>query len=108
MLPPPTRSFIHSQFSEKEGIMWTKQQAVAEPPAISPAPVSSSPVVPFNAPSASRLGSSAARSSARLGATIEIKGHITCSEALQIYGKVDRPLSLHRPELTAGSTAELP
>jgi cytoskeletal protein CcmA (bactofilin family) len=88
--------------------MWSKQQAVAEPPAISPAPpVSSSPVVAFNAPPAARLGSPAARSSARLGATLEIKGHITGSEDLQIDGKVDGPISLHGHELTVGATAKL-
>jgi len=61
----------------KGGIMWSKSQAVAEPPAASPAPGSSSPVVPFSVPSASRLGSSPSRSSARLGASIQIKGHVT-------------------------------
>jgi len=87
--------------------MWSKQQAVAEPPVISPAPVSSSPVVAFNAPSASRLGSPTARSSARLGSTLEIKGQISGSEDLQIDGKVEGPISLHGHELTVGSTAHL-
>src|SRR6266705_5322564 len=87
--------------------MWSKQQGVAEPPVISPAPVSSSPVVAFNAPSASRLGSPAARSSARLGSTLEIKGQISGSEDLQIDGKVEGPISLHGHELTVGSTAQL-
>jgi cytoskeletal protein CcmA (bactofilin family) len=86
--------------------MWTKQQTQTETPA---APVQSpaSPVIPFNAPSASRLGSSSARSSARLGASLAIKGHITGSEDLQIDGKVDGPISLHGHELTVGSTAVL-
>src|SRR5258708_35691189 len=87
--------------------MWSKQQGVAEPPVISPAPVSSSPVVAFNAPSASRLGSPAARSSARLGSTLEIKGQISGSEDLQIDGKVEGPISLHGHGLTVGSTAHL-
>ncbi len=87
--------------------MWSKSQAVAEPPAASPAPGSSSPVVPFSAPSASRLGSSASRSSARLGASIQIKGQVTGDEDLQIDGKVDGPISLRGHELIVGSTAQL-
>jgi cytoskeletal protein CcmA (bactofilin family) len=87
--------------------MWSKSQAVAEPPAASPAPGSSSPVVPFGAPSASRLGSSASRSSARLGASIQIKGQVTGDEDLQIDGKVDGPISLRGHELIVGSTAQL-
>ena len=87
--------------------MWSKQQAVSEPPAASPAPGSSSPVVPFSVPSASRLGSSNARSSARLGASIEIKGQVTGDEDLQIDGKVQGPISLRGHELTVGPTAQL-
>ncbi|MGB2897998.1 MAG: polymer-forming cytoskeletal protein [Candidatus Acidiferrum sp.] len=87
--------------------MWSKSQAVAEPPAASPAPGSSSPVVPFSAPSASRLGSSASRSSARLGASIQIKGQVSGDEDLQIDGKVDGPISLRGHELIVGSTAQL-
>ncbi len=87
--------------------MWSKSQAVAERPAASPAPGSTSPVVPFTAPSASRLGSSASRSSARLGASIQIKGQVTGDEDLQIDGKVDGPISLRGHELIVGSTAQL-
>ena len=87
--------------------MWSKSQAVAEPPAASPAAGSSSPVVPFTTPSASRLGSSASRSSARLGASIQIKGQVTGDEDLQIDGKVDGPISLRGHELIVGSTAQL-
>ena len=87
--------------------MWSKSQAVAEPPAASPAPGSSSPVVPFSVPSASRLGSSTSRSSARLGASIQIKGQVTGDEDLQIDGKVDGPISLRGHELTVGTTAQL-
>jgi cytoskeletal protein CcmA (bactofilin family) len=87
--------------------MWSKQQGVAEPPATSPAPGSSSPVVPFSVPSASRLGSSNVRSSARLGASLQIKGQITGAEDLQIDGKVDGPISLDGHELTVGATAQL-
>jgi cytoskeletal protein CcmA (bactofilin family) len=87
--------------------MWSKQQSVAEPPVSSPAPGSSSPVVPFGVPSTSRLGSSNSRSSARLGASIQIKGQITGAEDLQIDGNVDGPISLDGHELTVGSTAQL-
>ena len=87
--------------------MWSKSQATAEPPAASPAPGSSSPVVPFSAPSASRLGSSPSRSSARLGASIQIKGQVSGDEDLQIDGKVDGPISLRGHELIVGSTAQL-
>jgi cytoskeletal protein CcmA (bactofilin family) len=87
--------------------MWSKQQAVAEPPAVSPASGTSSPVVPFSVPSASRLGSSTSRSSARLGASIEIKGQVTGDEDLQIDGKVQGPISLRGHELIVGSTAQL-
>jgi len=87
--------------------MWSKSQAVAEPPAASPAPGSSSPVVPFSVPSASRLGSSTSRSSARLGASIQIKGQVTGDEDLQIDGKVDGPISLRGHELIVGTTAQL-
>jgi cytoskeletal protein CcmA (bactofilin family) len=87
--------------------MWSKQQAVAEPPAVSPASGTSAPVVPFSVPSASRLGSSTSRSSARLGASIEIKGAVTGDEDLQIDGKVLGPISLRGHELIVGSTAQL-
>ena len=87
--------------------MWSKQQAVAEPPTALPVPGSSSPVIPFSAPSAARLGSSNVRSSARLGASIEIKGQVTGDEDLQIDGKVHGPISLRRHQLIVGPTAEL-
>ncbi|MGC1364353.1 MAG: polymer-forming cytoskeletal protein [Candidatus Acidiferrum sp.] len=87
--------------------MWSKQQAVAEPPAASPATVSPSPAVPFSGPSASRLGSSNVRSSARLGASIQIKGQVSGQEDLQIDGRVDGPISLSGHELTVGPTAQL-
>jgi cytoskeletal protein CcmA (bactofilin family) len=87
--------------------MWSKQQAVAEPPAVSPMSGSPSQVVPFGASTASRLGGSNSRGSARLGASIEIKGQITGGEDLQIDGKVDGPISLDGHELIIGSTAEL-
>lgn len=87
--------------------MWTKQQTATETPAAPPVQSPASPVIPFTAPSASRLGSPSSRNSARLGASLEIKGQITGSEDLQIDGKVDGPISLHGHELTVGSTAVL-
>jgi cytoskeletal protein CcmA (bactofilin family) len=87
--------------------MWTKQQSVAEPPAVSQAPNAPSPVIPFSTPSSARLSGSNARSSARLGASIEIRGHITGAEDIQIDGKVDGPISLRGHQLTVGSTAQL-
>jgi cytoskeletal protein CcmA (bactofilin family) len=87
--------------------MWSKQQNVAEPPAVSPSQGSAAPVVPFSAPSSSRLGSSNARTAARLGSSIEIKGEVTGAEDLQIDGKVHGPISLHGHELTVGPAAQL-
>jgi cytoskeletal protein CcmA (bactofilin family) len=87
--------------------MWTKQQSQAEPSAVLPAQGAGSPVVPFSSPSPSSLGSPVARGSARLGASLQIKGDITGSENLQIDGKVDGAISLRGHELTIGSTAQL-
>ena len=87
--------------------MWNKQQTAAEPPAAPPVQSSSTPVVPFSSPASARLGGSTPRSSARLGASLEIKGHVTGSEDLQIDGKVDGPISLDGHELFVGPTAQL-
>jgi len=87
--------------------MWTKQQAVAEPPVLLPAQNSQAAVVPFTAPSNTRLGSLTAPVSARLGASIEIKGHLTGAEDCQIDGKVDGPISLRGHQLTVGASAQL-
>jgi cytoskeletal protein CcmA (bactofilin family) len=87
--------------------MWSKQQAVAEPPGVSPSPVPVSPVVPFNSPSSGRLGSTPARGGARLGASIQIKGQVTGTEDLQIDGIVEGPITLKGHELTVGSAAQL-
>ena len=87
--------------------MWSKQQAVAEPPAVSPSPAPASPVTPFSQPSSSRPGITPSRNGARLGASIQIKGHISGSEDLQIDGIVDGPISLQGHELTIGTTAQL-
>ncbi len=87
--------------------MWTKQQTQTEPLAMPPAAGPVSAVTPFSVPSGSRSSSPAARSSARLGAGLQIKGHITGTEDLQIDGKVDGPITLNGHELTVGSTAQL-
>jgi len=86
--------------------MWTKQQTQPEAPAAPPIQSPASPVVPFTPAAASRLSPST-RNSARLGASLEIKGHITGAEDLQIDGKVDGPISLHGHELTVGPKANL-
>jgi cytoskeletal protein CcmA (bactofilin family) len=87
--------------------MWSKQQTVAEPPAVAPSQGSAAPVVPFNSASNSRLGGAPLRNSARLGSSLHIKGQITGTEALQIDGKVDGPISLRGHELTVGPNAQL-
>ncbi|HXJ47122.1 MAG TPA: polymer-forming cytoskeletal protein [Candidatus Dormibacteraeota bacterium] len=86
--------------------MWSKQQAVAEPPAASSSSVPPSTVIPFNS-SPSKLGSNSSCSAARLGAGIRIKGQVTGAEDLQIDGVVDGPISLKGCELTVGADAQL-
>ena len=87
--------------------MWNKQQAVADAHAAPPVQTATSPVVPFNAPSGTRLGNASVRETARLGASLAIKGHITGTEDLRIDGKVEGPVSLRGHELTIGPTAQL-
>jgi cytoskeletal protein CcmA (bactofilin family) len=86
--------------------MWTKQQPQADA-SIPPAQAAKPSVVAFNNPSAPALGSSPARSSARLGSSLQIKGHITGTEDLQIDGKVEGPISLRGHGLTVGPAAQL-
>ena len=87
--------------------MWTKQQAQAEAPS-APAQAAKPSVVAFSNPTpVPALGSSPARGSARLGASLQIKGHITGTEDLQIDGKVDGPISLRGHGLTVGPAAQL-
>ncbi len=86
--------------------MWSKQSQT-EAPAAPPAQAPVSTVTPFSAPSSSRSNSPAARSSARLGSSLQIKGHITGNEDLQIDGIVDGPISLRGHELTVGAGAQL-
>jgi cytoskeletal protein CcmA (bactofilin family) len=87
--------------------MWSKQQAVAEPLAVSPSQAPASPVVPFNQPSSGKLGGSPSRASARLGSSIQIRGEVHGTEDLQIDGIVEGPISIKGHELTVGSTAQL-
>jgi cytoskeletal protein CcmA (bactofilin family) len=86
--------------------MWSKQQ-LAEVPGVSPAPKTEPNVTPISAPPAVRPSSPAARSSARLGSSLQIKGQITGTEDLQIDGIVEGSISLRGHELTVGSTAQL-
>src|SRR5713226_8341049 len=104
---PPTRSRINSSGSNKGGSMWTKQQSQTEPPVVSPAAGPASSVTPFSVPSSSRSSSSTARNSARLGSSLQIKGHITGTEDLQIDGKVEGSITLRGHQLTVGSAAQL-
>ncbi len=85
--------------------MWTKTQP--QPESSSPAQAAKPSVVAFNSPPTPAPISSPARGSARLGASLQIKGHITGTEDLQIDGKVEGPISLRGHELTVGRTAEL-
>lgn len=87
--------------------MWSKQQSVWEPPAVSPPQGSASSVTPCGTPSSSRSVSVLGRDSARLGAGLHIKGHITGTESLQIDGSVDGPITLDGHALTVGRSAQL-
>lgn len=83
--------------------MWSKPSQ-AEAPQQAP----KTPVVPFNQPAATPIPSiTPTRSAARLGSGLQIKGHITGTEDLQIDGKVDGPISLKGHELTVGPAAQL-
>jgi len=83
--------------------MWSKPSQ-AEAPGQAP----KSPVVPFTPPAASVPSiTPGSRSAARLGSSLQIKGHITGTEDLQIDGRVDGPISLKGHELTVGPAAQL-
>lgn len=84
--------------------MWSKPSQ-AEAPAQAP----KSPVVPFTPPAAASVPSltPGPRGAARLGSSLQIKGHITGTEDLQIDGRVDGPISLKGHELTVGPAAQL-
>ena len=88
--------------------MWSKQPAaVTETPGFSPSPAPSTPASPFNQPSSVKFGSVPARGSARVGASIQIKGEVTGTEDLQIDGIVEGPIRLKGHELTVGPAAQL-
>src|SRR5207302_5727749 len=84
-----------------------KQPALTDSPAAPPVQTAKPPIFPFNAPSGTRLGNDSVRETARLGASLAIKGHITGTEDLRIDGKVHGPVSLRGHELTIGPTAQL-
>ena len=89
--------------------MWSKQQSVAEPPAVSSSPAPASSPVPFSQPvsGSGKLGAAPSRGGARLGASIQIKGEVTGTEDLRIDGIVEGPIRLKGHELTVGSNAQL-
>ena len=86
--------------------MWTKQQPQTES-SVSPTQAAKPSVVAFSNPPVPALAASPARGSARLGSSLQIKGHITGTEDLQIDGKVDGPISLRGHGLTVGPAAQL-
>jgi cytoskeletal protein CcmA (bactofilin family) len=86
--------------------MWTKQQPQSES-SVPPTQAAKPSVVAFSNPPAPAAGSSPTRGSARLGSSLQIKGHITGTEDLQIDGKVDGPISLRGHGLTVGPAAQL-
>jgi len=80
--------------------MWTKQEETEGPnqekgSAIHPSGATARPFSP------------AARNTACIGASLEIKGIITGKEDLQIDGKVDGPISLEGQRLTVGRTGRV-
>ena len=81
--------------------MWSKQQTLSGTPA--PSNIQS----PASSATPSRLAISGARSCARLGSSLQIKGEIIGSEDLQIDGIVEGPVFLDDHVLTVGSTAQL-
>ena len=92
--------------------MWNKTKETEAPaPAGVPAPVQASGSAPaavaFSAPAATRSSGAPARSLARLGSSVHIKGTITGSEDLQIDGKVEGAISLRGHGLTIGASAQL-
>ncbi|HXZ13006.1 MAG TPA: polymer-forming cytoskeletal protein [Candidatus Sulfotelmatobacter sp.] len=86
--------------------MWNKQQNDL-PGAASQGPGST--VATFNSPAGQRVSPSApaSRSTACLGASIQINGKISGEEDLQIDGKVEGPISLQGQRLTVGRTGQL-
>jgi cytoskeletal protein CcmA (bactofilin family) len=87
--------------------MWTKQQTATETPAAPPVQAAASSVVSFSGSSTPRTSSPVVRNLARLGAGLQIKGHITGTEDLQIDGTIEGPITLRGHQLTVGSAAQL-
>jgi cytoskeletal protein CcmA (bactofilin family) len=88
--------------------MWTKQQTQGESPTAAPPQAAKPAVVAFSNPPAAAVPiTNPGRGSARLGSSLQIKGHITGTEDLQIDGKVDGPISLRGHALTVGAAAQL-
>ena len=77
--------------------MWTKEQALAAGsiPSVGPSPLN---VISVTAPTST---------SARIGASVRVKGEITGSEKLQIDGIVEGSIFLKGHELIIGKTARL-
>lgn len=99
--------------------MWTKQtptqpQSPSQPQSQSQTPMPSAPSFqrspePASDPGSfsSRPGMPAARSTACIGASLEIKGRISGEEDLQIDGKVEGPVALRGHRLTVGRSGQL-
>src|SRR2546423_13044806 len=89
------------------GSMWTKQQTQTEPHAAPPATGPAPSIASIGMPSSPRSSSSTPGSPARLGSSLQIKGHIPGTENLQIDGKVEGSIPLRGHQLPVGSTALL-
>lgn len=93
--------------------MWNKTKqdvtgagvATAEPPVPGFSNVQAPPA--GTPPGLSRANAPVVARSARLGATVQIKGSITGAEDLQIDGIVDGPVTIEGHGLTIGASAQL-
>jgi len=79
--------------------VWTKQQQATEPIRT---PIATPGTTPTPRPATSAAGQTAV-----IGPSLTIRGQVTGSEALQIDGKVEGPISLSGHELTVGPNAQL-
>jgi cytoskeletal protein CcmA (bactofilin family) len=88
--------------------MWSKIKE-NEAPSATPiqGPGTAPAAVAFNTPTTTRPSGAPARSLARLGSSVHIKGTISGSEDLQIDGKVEGAISLRGHGLTIGASAQL-
>lgn len=90
--------------------MWNKPAEVETPSnrTAQPSSFSTAPSTTLAASSAAaRPSVPTARNMSCLGAGIEIKGHISGNEDLQIDGKVQGPIALHGQKLTIGHTGKV-